>query len=296
MQIPWRDRNRQRDEHNTLNPETDYHRIYRDNCLLEFGTDTKLGLHLAFYRSFTIPSIARLLDRTGEIERHPEKRSADTGLLMYELIAAGFHDPRGVAVVRQLNRMHRRWDITNDEYLYILTTFIVSPARWINRNGRRQLTDVEMQAATAFYRELGRRMRIPDLPATYRDADAYLRSYEAQHMAPSAEAARLMRAAQHVFANTLPKPIRRFSDPLVTVLLGEPAVAAALGLPEPSRTLRTVVKAGLLARKLVGRVKKPAEISWFRPGEHSAGYYRGSYDLDQLGPDGRPISSPAGGQ
>jgi hypothetical protein len=108
-----------------------------------------MGLLLAFWRTFAIPSIAQLLDATGETTQRTARRTDDTGILMFELIDHGFDHPRGRTAVRRLNHLHRRYPISNDDYRYVLGTFIVIGLRWIDRHGWRPLHTVERQAIYA---------------------------------------------------------------------------------------------------------------------------------------------------
>ena len=85
----------------TLDPVTDYEEIYRTVAQYEFGWETKLGMYLAFYRTFGIPAIAELLYSTGEMTERTRKRADDTGLLMYELITNGLESERGRAAVKR---------------------------------------------------------------------------------------------------------------------------------------------------------------------------------------------------
>ena len=50
--------------------------------------------------------------------------------------------------------------------------------------GRGKLTEREKQASVAYHRELGRRMGIRDLPATWQDWERLLDAYEAEHFGP----------------------------------------------------------------------------------------------------------------
>jgi hypothetical protein len=73
-----------------LDPQRDYHQIYRALALVEFPWDMRVALQLAFLRTFAVPSISGLLDRAGQSTRHTHKRALDTALLMFELIDHGF--------------------------------------------------------------------------------------------------------------------------------------------------------------------------------------------------------------
>jgi hypothetical protein len=59
-----------------LDPETDYWRIYRLHAQQEFPWDVARALELALYRTYAVPDIGGLLDRTGEFRTRT--RSATT--------------------------------------------------------------------------------------------------------------------------------------------------------------------------------------------------------------------------
>jgi len=166
-----------------LDPDRDHEEIYRTSALLEFPWDTLMGLNLAFYRTFAVPSIARLLESTGEMVQRTRKRADDTGLLMFEMIQHGLTHERGRAAVRRLNQIHRRFAIPDDEYRYVLGCFVVVPIRWLDRFGWRRLCCHERRASYVFYRELGRHMGIPDVPDSYDAFAEFFDDYEARHLA-----------------------------------------------------------------------------------------------------------------
>ena len=139
----------------------------------------------------------------------PAKRGYDTGLVMYELISHGFNHPRGREMVRLLNRVHRPWPILDEDYRYVIAAFTVVPIRWIERRGWRPLLPAEREASAAFYRELGRRMNIPDLPQDYAEAENLLDTYENAYMAPSDAGRRLMDTTQRFIARKLPTWMQR---------------------------------------------------------------------------------------
>jgi len=61
-------------EISTLDPERDAQRIVFLDASLEFPWDTQRSLELAFYRTYAVPSIATLLDSTGEFTERAQKR------------------------------------------------------------------------------------------------------------------------------------------------------------------------------------------------------------------------------
>ncbi|GHJ43929.1 peptidase [Catellatospora sp. TT07R-123] len=267
---------------------TDHYAVYRHLALREFGTDMRLGLNLAFYRTFAVPAIARLLLDTGELTERTRKRADDTGLMMYELIAHGPDHPRARHVIAMLNRIHRVYDISPDEYRYVLGTFVFIPTRWIDRYGPRRLRSEERAATWHFYRAVGRLMNIGDLPATWAEFETWFDAYERANFAHDDAATRLIDATRDVLANRFPKPLRRFAAAAGDALLDEP-VRRALGVPRPNPAIRAAVHLLLKLSALVRRLR-PVPEPFFVPGRPSRTYPDG-YRLADLGPDPiRPVA------
>ena len=87
-----------------LDPVADHSRIvYLDTCF-EFPWDTTRSLELALFRTFAVPSIAELLDRTGEFGRAAQKRYDDTDLILSTIVEAGYDSDIGKRAMRQMNR------------------------------------------------------------------------------------------------------------------------------------------------------------------------------------------------
>lgn len=246
--------------------------------------EVKVGLNLSFYRTFAIPRIAQLLARTGEIERRPEKRAMDTGLLMYELIDSGPRSERGRQVIRMLNAMHRRWPIAEEDYAYVLATFIVPTCRWIDAYGWRDTTAEEREAITAFYREVGRLMGIRRLPVSYQEAEAILDGYEAEHLRASPEGTALMTATAGVLADRLPRPARRFGSFLTALMLDDP-LCDALGVGRPGKLGRLAFRWCMLLRGVVVRGRPRRQEPSFSPGRSGSSVYPDGYQLGDLGVD-----------
>lgn len=267
-----------------LDPSENFLSLYQNMALYDFADDMRYGLNMAFYRTFAVPRIAALLARTGEVTREPAKRSYDTALVIYELIAAGFDDERGRDMVKLLNRVHRGWNIAAEDFVYVLCTFIVVPTRWIERRGWRPVLAAEKTATFIFYRELGRRMAIANLPADYDEACAYLDAYEQDNLGDSPAGTSLLASTLVLFKNRLPGPIQKYTPVLVSGLISEPSVARALGLPTAPRLLTLAIGTYYRARNIRIRRRPAATTTWFRPGIPVHDVYPDGYTLDQLGP------------
>jgi hypothetical protein len=74
----------------TLDPDRDHQQICHLLAGYEFPWDMTRALELPLLRTFCVPSIAKLLDRTGEFHHHGQKRYDDTyGINRVEAIAVG---------------------------------------------------------------------------------------------------------------------------------------------------------------------------------------------------------------
>jgi hypothetical protein len=65
-----------------LDPIRDHCEICRQLTGYEFPWDITRALEIALFRTFCVPSIAILLDRTAEFHQRPQKRYDDTGVIV----------------------------------------------------------------------------------------------------------------------------------------------------------------------------------------------------------------------
>jgi hypothetical protein len=190
-----------------LDPVADHQAIVRIDGTLEFPWDTRRALELALFRTFAVPRISGLLHRTGEFERRPQRRYDDTVLLIAEFVEHGYDTPRGRAAIAGMNAQHGRYRIRNRELLYVLSTFVLEPARWIDAHGWRSLTAAERTAGFVFWREVGERMGIGDEDGALSSAealDAWSRAYEATEMRWARSNALVGRATRDLLLGTCP--------------------------------------------------------------------------------------------
>ena len=120
-------RSRVLDEIRTLDPVADHQRIVFLSTCFDFPFDTTRALELALFRTFCIPSVSRLLDRTGEFQNRAQKRYDDTDLIVSELVEWGYSSERGARALARMNAIHGRFKIANTDFLYVLSTFVFEP-------------------------------------------------------------------------------------------------------------------------------------------------------------------------
>src|SRR5437660_6720423 len=161
-----------------LEPERDHQRIVFLSSCHDFPFDTTRSLEFALFRTFCVPSISTLLDRTGEFRQRSQKRYDDTDIIVSELMEWGYDSNRGKRALRRMNQLHGRFAIANEDFLYVLSTFVYEPIRWNQRFGWRPLTEQEKLAGFHFWRVIGRRMNIRAIPETFEAFERYNVEYE----------------------------------------------------------------------------------------------------------------------
>ncbi len=265
-----------------LDPQADHQRIVYLMSCFEFPFDMTRSLEFALFRTFSVPSIGALLDRTGEFRRRAQKRYDDTDLIVSELMEWGYDSERGKRALRRMNQLHGRFTIANEDFLYVLSTFVFEPIRWIGRFGWRPLCAQEHLALFYFWREVGRRMNIRDLPAAYDDFERFNVAYEKAHFAHTEASQRVGAATRDMFLSWFPRLLHPLVRPAMYALMDEP-VLLAFGFPRPRPLTRRLVAGALKARARVLRRLPPRRRPRLRTAMRHPTYPHG-YRIEQLGP------------
>ncbi len=265
-----------------LDPVADHRRIvYLDVCF-EFPWDTTRALELALFRTFAVSSIAALLDSTGEFGRAAQKRYDDTDLILSTIVESGYDSDAGKRAIRQMNRIHGRFDITNDDFLYVLSSFVFEPIRWNARFGWRPLLETEKLATFEFWRQVGRRMGIRELPERYDEFERFNAEYEEREFRPTEAARRVGAATRDMFLAWFPGLPRRLGAPAIHALMDE-RLLEAFGFPRPSRGVRAAVEGALRARARAVALLPERRRPRLRARRKTRTYGR-EWRLEELGP------------
>lgn len=262
-----------------LDPDLDHDEIVRLTARFEFPWDYTQGTGIAFMRDYGVPSIARLLDRTGEFEDHGTKRYDDTILIGDEATHDGIDSPRAHAAVRRLNQIHGHYDIPNDEFAYVLSTTIVGPVRWISLYGWRPLDPHELVALARVTTRFGELMGIKGLPTTYDGYLALLVDFERRHFAHDPANTRLTEASIRIAREVAPAPLKPFIRRITIAMFDEP-LRQALGMPRQPAWFVRAVHAGLRLRGRLLRFAPPRRTAY----AHRPTSYPTGYRLADLGP------------
>ncbi len=239
-----------------LDAVRDHLAIMRRAFFRDFAVEIRVGAALALFRVFAIPRLSAMLAHTGAWARGPEGRLGRTVDLLTTLIADGYDAPRGAAALARINAAHARHTIADEDLRYVLTTFVTEPARMIALHGPRPPLQLELDAACIFWREVGARMGIRDIPDSFAAMDAYARAYEAQHRRPADSNHAVAEGALSAMVQRLPHALQPLARSVVLALL-EPPVRRACLLPDSPAALAWALTALTAARRRLTSVLRP---------------------------------------
>ena len=212
---------------------------------------------MGFFKTFAIPSIARLLCATGEFRRDTVKRIEDTDLLTREFCENPLESARGEAALRRLNAIHGQYRISNSDYLYVLSVFVLEPSEWHEKFEWRAMHPNEIEARCNYWLAVGRGMGLKDMPADVASFRKYQLAYEKQHMRFHPANKQLADYTLTGLAHgLLPRRLARLFLPLLrTAILSllPRRVVAALGFQQPHWMVGMLCRAILRTRGWVVR-------------------------------------------
>lgn len=273
-----------------MNPQTDHERIsFLLSCHV-FPWDLERSLEFALFRTFAVPSISSLLAETGEFVQRPRKRYDDTELILFEILEHGMNSLRGKGAIRRMNSMHGRFEISNEDFLYVLSTFIFEPIRWLEAYAYRPMTEVEKEGVFKNYLELGKRMNLKSIPQTLEEFEEYNRRFEQENFrfAPSN---RLIadKTIDLLLGFYVPKWLFGLGRPFVFALLDDP-LREALGIRKVSGLRKWLVKKGLRIHAFLHQISKEPQKPVLGTRRKRPTYPEG-YQIEELGTF--PGKSPA---
>lgn len=258
-------------------------RLYR----VDFPWDLNKSLEFALFRTYAVPSISALLDKTNEMVGRPRKRYDDTVLIISEILNNGLDSPRAKRAYARLNDMHGRFTIRNDDFLYVLSTFIFSPIDWIAKYGRRPMTKEEVEDWFLFWCAFGERMGIKDIFPTLPAFRAFHDTFEQTRYAPSKANGKIATASMNLLLADYHLP--RILYPLgykIILALCDPPLVAALGFVEPPRLLRHFVAGLMRLRRAILHLLPPNKAPI--PPQTGWRTYPEGYEIEELGTFPRP--------
>ncbi len=265
-----------------LDPVRDHVKIQHLSTGYEFPWDTVRALEIALYRTYCVPGISALLDRTGEFHHRTQRRYDDTALIVAEMCEWGYENGRGRQALERMNFIHGHFKIANEDYLYVLSTFIYEPIRWIDNFGWRKLCEQEKLGTYYFWCEIGKRMGIKNIPPTYEDFERYNRDYERDKFRFAETNQRVGSATRDLFASWFPRLFAPMVRHGIYAMLDEPMLEA-FGFPRPFGFMPPLARSALKMRGKFVRFLPPRKQPHFFTDIPNRTYPHG-YEIAELGP------------
>jgi len=265
-----------RPDTSALDPKRDARAIVCTLGAWDFPWDIEKALEFALFRTYAVPSISSLLARTGEFETRTRKRYDDTALILAEIMEHGAEHQRGAAALNRMNKMHARFRISNEDMLYVLSTFVFEPIRWIERFGWRPLTEKETAAFFHYYRDLGTRMGIKDIPDDLETFELFNCTYEARRFRYAQSNALIgQKTLDLLLGFYLPRRLIPLGRPSARALM-DPPLLDAMGFAPAPRWLKQAVPAALKLRarllRLLPKRRRPHLLTHVRRPTYPDGY------------------------
>lgn len=285
-----------RRELRNLDPDRDHQRIVHLMTVYEFPFDMVRALELALFHTYASPSVSGLLDRTGEFQQRGQQRYDDTSMLISHFMQAGYNSPMGERAIGHMNRIHGHYPIPNEDFLFVLATFIFYPIDWMRRYGWRAFTPGEAQALFRFFRETGLRMNLHDVPDSLEAFAAFTDAYEARHFRFTESNRHIADATVRIVEGWFPRFLRPLVQPVFAALISE-KLRLAFGYKKPARWFCALTEGALWLRKW------PLRWLTFEPYPkvvamtHYRSYPAGNPEPEALGPEGlvRRMQGTGGG-
>ena len=235
----------------SLDPEKDHWEIARLSFFYEFPWDNTRALELALFRTFAVPSISAILQKSREFEKRTQKRYDDTDLILSEILENGPESPRARAAIEKMNFIHSHFKISDDDYLYVLSTFVFEPERWINKYGYRKLTDIELRAGFKVWQELGKLMHIKNIPSTKEELERFTIDYERKNFIPDANNHAIAVHTENLFLSWfLPESLYSIGRPFLHAVMDLPLLYA-VGFTKPNILIQKGVDTAMRVRKTI---------------------------------------------
>ena len=235
----------------TLDPERDHVEICRILTRYEFPWDYRVGFQFSVMTDLLIPSISKVLAQSRNFADEGQKRFDDTMLAEYEVKRHGPDSEHGRDTVRVVNNIHRPYDITGDDFRYVLVSQTLSPIDWINSYAWRRLSDNEINALVHSARRQGELMGITGVPEDYAGFRRVLEETRAERAVFDPANREVAGHVLAVIVNWFPAPLRPVVGRIVPLAIAaflDPPLPGILGLRTPPRWFTRLVRATMCAR------------------------------------------------
>ena len=227
------------------------HKIMKSTMLHEFPWMFFFSTTFALINTYGIASGTPLLAQTRQLtsESTVGKRAEDTGVFLSEFVIGSIDSERGLRALSKVNWLHRRYGskIGNAEMIHTLAMFVLEPQRWIERYEWRAMTELEKVAFLVYWKEIGNRMGIKDIPSTLEELEAWTEEFENEHMVYVDSNRLCAETTMNLYLRGVPGFLKNFARNAAYSLL-DARVRLALGAPKSSWWIQSLATSILAIR------------------------------------------------
>ncbi|GAC69856.1 oxygenase MpaB family protein [Gordonia soli] len=204
---------------------------------------------VAFARQMAIPSIARIVHRTGtgDMMHDVRRRNDDTLLFFGEILRQGHSSAHGRSVIDRMEAIHSRFGITDADKLYTLASLALEPDRIAGQLGLDIFSESERIARFHFWRAVGEYMGL-DVPTTRDEFLSWTLDYEAGYEYTDGGRAVVDQLFVDWRSRWFPRPVAGLADPVLLALF-DSRLRRMHHLPDPgasaTRSVARIVRAQL---------------------------------------------------
>lgn len=232
-----------------LNAESDFHEITHLAFEVRYASPifTHSLFSVAFARQAAIPSIAKVLYQNGNgaIIKNPRKRNNDTLLFFGEFFKHGLSE-EGLKAVHQLNRIHSRFTINNEQNLYTLATLMCEPIRMsIFLTGKNIFSEKENRAVFLFWKKIGSHMQIQNIAENENEMFQFYQEFERSNFAYSNEGRAIVESLADEFADRWYPKTLKIVGRMVYFSLFDQHLLSTFQIPKPPILVSVMVRAYL---------------------------------------------------
>ncbi|MCO5600977.1 hypothetical protein L7F22_055094 [Adiantum nelumboides] len=237
------------------------HTIYAHFAYLDFPFLVRRSLEFGLFRTYAIPSISQILSRAGQFAENSSKRYDDTDILVQEMLLHHIDGARGSLALRRLNFIHSQYKITNADFLYVLSIFILLPLEWVSMYGYRDPTEVEKATVFILWHDIGTRMGIRNIPSSIEEIASYKESYESKHMVYCHTNKEIAELTMQLLLSEVPSFIRPIARRMAYAFMDD-RVRKAVGYPKQPAWLSSLAHGVLILHGFAVRWMPPRPLNW----------------------------------
>ena len=212
----------------------DIQTLYYDKYRASF----RLGTYLALLKTMSIAHLVVNLYGDTRLNRQTFERLGKTRDFIRTLIKTGINSQASQQAFAHMNRVHSGLPASQDDFVYVLSCFILEPIHFRAVFRKKPLSDNECIVLIRFWQEVGRNMNLMHLPGSLNDWLSFQRDYEAKYQLYSQEGSDLARKSlNEVVKLSLPFGTRLIAKQLILNALSRQTLQV-LVLPKPVISLR----------------------------------------------------------